>query len=125
VTFGAAGGSDPDGDALTCFWNFGGGSTEEQTTSLTVQHTYPVAGGFTAALRARYNRFAFSSPATVLVQPGNTPPTASIQGLGPGATFAAPAPQNLVAATNSYLEVQLRDGPQRSHGKRGAGRAPP
>lgn len=159
VDFSAAGSSDPDaGDALTFFWSFGDGTPDLQTTSLTVQHTYATTGSFTATLRARDDKLAFSPPATVLVQPGNTPPVpvigspaagdsfvvgevVTLQGtatdtqdgalpssrlswtvllhhdthvhpfLGPvsgnGVTFIAPAPEDLAAAGNSYLEVQL------------------
>jgi glucose/arabinose dehydrogenase len=159
VTFSAAGSSDPDaGDVLTYFWTFGDGSPEVVTTSLGVTHTYVAAGSFVAALRVRDDKLAFSTPATLLVQPGNTPPVAAIQSPEAGATFAAgetvtltgtgtdaqdgplpasrlswtvllhhdthvhpflgpaegnniafiaPAPEDLLAATNSYLEVQL------------------
>jgi glucose/arabinose dehydrogenase len=89
VDFSAAGSSDPDpGDTLTFFWSFGDGSADVVTTSLTVQHTYTSAGTFTATLRARDNNFAFSSPVTLTVQPGNTPPIPTIQSPAPGATFA-------------------------------------
>jgi glucose/arabinose dehydrogenase len=89
VTFSAAGSVDPDpGDTLTYFWDFGDGSPEASATSLTVPHTYAAAGTFTATLRARDDKLAFSTPATVLVQPGNTPPVATIQSPAPGATFA-------------------------------------
>jgi PKD repeat protein len=159
VDFSAAGSSDPDpGDTLTFFWSFGDGSADVVTTSLTVQHTYASAGSFTATLRARDSSFAFSTPVTLIVQPGNTPPVPSIQSPAPGATFAVgqtvtltgsatdneegaipperltwtvllhhdmhthpflgpmtgnnitfggPAPEDLAAAANSYLEVQL------------------
>ncbi len=159
VTFSAAGSSDPDaGNTLTYFWSFGDGSPDVVTTSLTVPHTYTSAGTFTATLRARDNNFAFSTPATVLVQPGNTPPVPSIQSPGPTDTFfvgqtitltgqatdaqegtlppnrlswtvilhhaahthpflgpvngnnipfTGPAPEDLAAAANSYLEIQL------------------
>jgi PKD repeat protein len=89
VTFSAAGSSDPDpGDTLTYFWNFGDGGPEQSTTSLTLQHTYTASGSFTATLRARDDKLAFSPPVSVLVQPGNTPPVAAIQSPAPGATFA-------------------------------------
>ena len=159
VTFSAAGSSDPDaGNTLTYFWNFGDGSAEVVTTSVTTPHTYVSAGTYTATLRARDNNFAFSAPVTVVVQPGNTPPSPAIQSPGVGATFAVgqavtltgqatdaqdgtipagrltwtvllhhdththpflgpssgnnltftgPAPEDLAAAANSYLEIQL------------------
>ena len=89
VTFSAAGSADPDpADTLTYFWTFGDGGPEQSTASLTVQHAYAVAGTFTATLRVRDDKLAFSAPATVLVQPGNTPPVATIQSPAAGATFA-------------------------------------
>lgn len=88
VTFSAAGSSDPDpGATLTYFWSFGDGSPDQSTASLTLQHTYASAGSFTASLRARDQALAFSAPATLLVQPGNTPPVPSIQSPAAGATF--------------------------------------
>ena len=159
VTFSAAGSSDPDpGNTLTYFWSFGDGSAEVVTTSVTIPHTYLAVGTYTATLRARDNNFAFSAPVTVVVQPGNTPPSPTIQSPGVGATFAVgqtvtltgqatdaqegtipanrltwlvvlhhdahthpflgplngnnltftgPAPEDLAAAANSYLEVRL------------------
>ncbi|HEX6738328.1 MAG TPA: PQQ-dependent sugar dehydrogenase, partial [Vicinamibacteria bacterium] len=159
VTFSAAGSSDPDaGDTLTYFWNFGDGTPEASTTSLTIMHTYTSAGVYTASLRARDNHFAFSPPVTVQVQAGNSPPTPVISvpdaadtfrvgqvvnltgtatdpedgtlapsrlswtvirhhdahthpWLGPvtGSPVAltCPAPEDLSATDNSYLEVRL------------------
>jgi glucose/arabinose dehydrogenase len=89
VTFNATGSSDPDpGDTLTYFWDFGDGTPEVSTTSLTIQHTYTSAGQFTAQLRARDNDFAFSPPDTVEVQAGNSAPVPSIQNPGVAETFA-------------------------------------
>jgi len=71
VNFSAAGSSDPDaGDTLTYFWDFGDGTPETSTASLTTSHTY-ATGTFTARLRARDNNFAFSPPVTFQVQAGN------------------------------------------------------
>jgi glucose/arabinose dehydrogenase len=158
TTLSATGSSDPDaGNTLTYFWNFGDGSPEVSTTSLTIQHTY-AAGVYTATLRARDNNFAFSAPATVRITSGNTAPSVSIASPAAGTTFAvgqgftltgsatdaedgtlpasslswsvllhhnththpflgpttgnnialtAPAPEDLFAATNSYLEILL------------------
>lgn len=157
TTLNAAGSSDPDaGNTLTYFWNFGDGSPEVSTTSLTIQHTY-ASGVYTATLRARDNHFAFSTPATVRITAGNTAPSVSITSPAAGTTFAvgqgftltgsatdaedgtlpasslswsvllhhnththpylattgnnvaltAPAPEDLFAATNSFLEIRL------------------
>jgi glucose/arabinose dehydrogenase len=159
VTFSASGSSDPDpGNTLTYFWSFGDGTADVVTTSVTTPHTYVSVGTYTATLRARDNNFAFSAPVTVIVQPGNTPPSPTIQSPTAGATFAVgqtvtltgqatdaqegtipanrltwtvilhhdahthpflgplngnnltftgPAPEDLAAAGNSYLEIQL------------------
>jgi PKD repeat protein len=159
VTLSAAGSSDPDaGNTLTYFWSFGDGTADVITTSVTTPHTYTSVGTFVATLRARDNNFAFSNPVTVVIQPGNTPPSPSIQSPAMGATFAVgqtvtltgmatdaqegtipanrlswtvilhhdmhthpflgpltgnnltfqgPAPEDLAAAANSFLEIQL------------------
>jgi glucose/arabinose dehydrogenase/PKD repeat protein len=66
VTLDAAGSSDPDaGDTLRYFWDFGDGTAETSTTSLTIGHTYVNPGTYTATLRVRDNHFAFSAPSTV------------------------------------------------------------
>ncbi|MBV8520347.1 MAG: PQQ-dependent sugar dehydrogenase [Acidobacteria bacterium] len=158
VTLNATGSSDPDaGDTLTYFWTFGDGTPETSTTSLTIQHTY-AAGAYTASLRVRDNHFAFSSPVTVRITSGNTPPAPAITAPAAGTLFfvgqnftltgsatdaedgtlpdsalswtvilhhaahthpflgpvtgnnvalTAPAPEDLLAATNSYLEIGL------------------
>jgi glucose/arabinose dehydrogenase len=104
VTFSAAGSVDPDpGDTLTYFWSFGDGSPEESTASLTLPHTYTTTGTYTATLRVRDDKLAFSAPATVLVQPGNTPPVATIQSPAPGATFAV---GQAVTLTGTGTDVQ-------------------
>jgi glucose/arabinose dehydrogenase len=89
VTFDATGSVDPDaGDTLTYFWDFGDGTPETSTASLTIQHTYTSTGTFTARLRARDNHFVFSAPATVQVQAGNDPPVPTIQNPGAADEFA-------------------------------------
>jgi glucose/arabinose dehydrogenase len=88
VTFDATGSSDPDaGDTLTYFWDFGDGTPETSTASLTIQHTYTAAGVYTAQLRARDNHSAFSPPVTLQVQPGNDPPVPVITSPAGAATF--------------------------------------
>jgi glucose/arabinose dehydrogenase/PKD repeat protein len=88
VTFSAAGSSDPDaGNTLTYFWNFGDGSPEASTTSLTIAHTYTGGGTYTASLRARDNHFAFSPPVTLQIHAGNTPPQPVMTVPGASDTF--------------------------------------
>lgn len=159
VTFSAAGSFDPDpGDTLTFFWDFGDGGPVVQTTSTTIDRTYPENGTFEATLRARDPQLAFSAPAAVTITVGNRPPVATIDppaggttfavgetvtitgsgtdpdegpipperlhwtvllrhddhthpfvsGSGAGISFVAPAPEDLAAAANSFLEVHLR-----------------
>jgi glucose/arabinose dehydrogenase/PKD repeat protein len=67
VTFNATGSSDPDaGDSLTYFWDFGDGTPEQSTASLTIGHTYTSPGTYTARLRVRDDHFAFSSQAATV-----------------------------------------------------------
>ena len=87
VTFSAAGSSDPEGDALLYFWDFGDGSDPVVTDSLQVQHTYNTAGAYVASLRARDANFEFSAPARIQVQAGNSPPEPAIASPAGGETF--------------------------------------
>lgn len=88
VTLSGAGSSDPDaGDTLTYFWTFGDGSPETSTASATIQHTY-AAGIYTASLRVRDSRFAFSPPATVRITSGNTAPAPTITAPAAGTLFS-------------------------------------
>lgn len=159
VTFDGSDSSDPDpGDTLTYIWNFGDGTPQQVTTTPTIEHTYTTRGVFDATLRVRDEDFAFSSQASVRVQPGNQPPTVNITKPEEGASFAveqkirlegtgydgedwvlsgesltwtvllhhnghthpyfgpasgyfleitAPAPEDLAATENSYLEIRL------------------
>ncbi len=78
VTFDATGSADPDaGDTLTYLWNFGDQSAPSETSNPTTTHVY-AAGTYTATLRVRDNHSTVSAPATVRINSGNTPPTASI-----------------------------------------------
>lgn len=88
VTLSGAGSSDPDaGNTLTYFWTFGDGTPETSTTSTTIQHTY-ATGTYIASLRVRDNNFAFSSPDTVTIVSGNTPPSPTITSPAAGALFS-------------------------------------
>lgn len=87
VTFSAAGSSDPEGDGLLYFWDFGDGSEEVVTASVQVQHTYFTAGTFVATLRVRDEKFDFSNPATIQIQAGNSAPEPTIVAPAAGQTF--------------------------------------
>jgi glucose/arabinose dehydrogenase len=87
VDFDGSGSSDPDpGDSLTFLWDFGDGQTASGS-SPTIGHTYSSAGTFTASLRVRDNHDAVSVPATVQIQPGNTPPAPVVETPAAGARF--------------------------------------
>ncbi|MEP7083299.1 MAG: hypothetical protein ABI854_01080 [Betaproteobacteria bacterium] len=121
-------------------------------------HSYVVAGAYTATLRVRDSRFAFSSALSFSIKAGNALPVPQIQSptplalfsvgqsvtlsgaasdaedgvlpgtglswrvivhhdththpfvgplIGANVQFTAPAPEDLLAATNSYLEIEL------------------
>lgn len=86
VTFSAQGSYGGNGNPLTYSWNFGDGSSVVNTSSLTVNHTYNQTNIYTATLTAS-DGSQTSAPATVQVQPGNTPPTPTITAPAPGSTF--------------------------------------
>jgi glucose/arabinose dehydrogenase len=157
VSFDGSGSSDPNGDALTYVWDFGDGSST-QTSSPTTTHTYGANATYTASLRVRDPGGLTSTPATVVIRVGNTPPAPTITspaagftfavgqtialsgsatdledgalpasslrwdvrlnhsgththplftGTGNNLTFAAPAPEDVTAAANSFLEIDL------------------
>jgi Glucose / Sorbosone dehydrogenase/Bacterial Ig domain/PKD domain len=87
VDFDGSDSSDPDaGDTLTYEWDFGDGQTASGS-SPTIRHTYSTPGTYDAILRVRDNHGALSGPATVQIQPGNTPPVPTIETPAAGATF--------------------------------------
>ncbi len=73
VTFSGAGSTDPAGLPLTYTWDFGDGSGTQQTSGVTIQHTYTSLGTFTATLRVS-NGAQTSNPATVVILVGPTAP---------------------------------------------------
>ena len=84
VDFSGAASSDPDGDQLTYEWDFGDGSPHSLERDPT--HTYSSSQNYTASLTVTDGRGGQSTD-TVLVSPGNSPPTVSLQGPANGAKF--------------------------------------
>lgn len=63
ITFDASGSSDPDGDSLTYFWDFGDGQTA-QTTNATISHFYEYGQRFDVSLTVSDGRGGQSIDAT-------------------------------------------------------------
>jgi glucose/arabinose dehydrogenase len=83
--------SDPDtGDSIAAYlWDFGDGATDETATP-TITHTFAAEGVYEVALRVRDGAGAVSpNPATVRIDVGNEPPSATITAPEAGARFSA------------------------------------
>lgn len=76
VTFSGAGSSDPEGQPLTYAWNFGDAITA--TGSVTVSHTYPQPGTYTATLTVRDTVSASSTASVRITATTSLPPVAVI-----------------------------------------------
>ncbi|MEA2564450.1 MAG: hypothetical protein QOH06_5954 [Acidobacteriota bacterium] len=100
VTFSAAGSSDPEGDSLLYFWDYGDGSLEEVTASVQIQHSYAAAGTYVATLHARDSNFEFSAPATIEIQVGNSAPEPAISSPAAGETFRVGQTVTLTGSAN-------------------------
>ncbi|MEO1261995.1 MAG: glycosyl hydrolase family 8 [Bacteroidota bacterium] len=68
VSFDASASSDPDGDPLSYFWNFGDGNS---ATGEVVNHTYTTAGTFTAILTVNDGNGGTGSDSEVVTVSGN------------------------------------------------------
>ena len=87
VTFTATA-SDPNGDELTYFWNFGDG-TSATTATANITKRYAAAGVFNATVSVRDSLGNTSaSAASATVRPGNAPPSVSITAPGTGYLFS-------------------------------------
>jgi glucose/arabinose dehydrogenase len=87
VSFDGTGSRDPDpGDTLSYAWDLDGDGAYDDSTSPTPTYTYTVAGTYTASLEVKDNRGA-ASTASVTINVGNTPPTATITSPAAGTTW--------------------------------------
>jgi len=97
VTFDAQGSYDPEGRALTFFWDFGDGATGATGTGVTTSHTYTTVGNYTAVVTVT-DDFGNTTQASVLIrvtapnQPPTVAPTAS--------TYNGPAPLDVQFTAN-------------------------
>ena len=85
VNFNGGSSTDADGDTLAYEWDFGDGSA--RSTAAQVTHTYTQAGTFTATLKVSDGRGG-EDTATVEVEAGNEPPSATIASPAAGQRFA-------------------------------------
>lgn len=80
INFDGSKSSDPNGNTpLTYVWDFGDGSTPEETTESTTNHTYKESAKYTVTLKVRDNEGKESATDTIEVFPGDTPPEPSIE----------------------------------------------
>lgn len=89
VNFDGSGSRDLDGDTLAEYlWDFDGdGTTDETTPTPNTTHEYATAGTYEAALRVKDGRGEVSTPVTVRLDPGNTPPAPKIESPTPDKLF--------------------------------------
>jgi glucose/arabinose dehydrogenase/PKD repeat protein len=106
VHFDASGSSDPDGDALTFAWAFNDGSPD--ATGPAVTHTYSVGGRFTAVVTVRDSRGA-TDIESIVIDAGNTPPSASISSPSATARFAVGQTITLRGAASDAQDGALPD----------------
>jgi len=106
VSFDGTGSTDPDGDPLTYEWDFGDGSP--LGSGATTTHRYTAVGTFTATLRVRDNRGGEGTD-TVRIDPGNTPPSPTIELPTEGARFAVGQSMTLRGSATDDQDGQLAD----------------
>jgi glucose/arabinose dehydrogenase len=112
VSFDGSGSKDPDGDTpLTYLWDFGDETAPRETTTPTTSHTYTTVptNSYTATLKVRDARGAVSSPATVMVFPGNTPPEPTIESPAPTKLFRVGEQVTLRGSASDVQDGSLAD----------------
>ena len=77
VAVSANGSQDPDGDALTYVWNFGG--TQLETDSPAADHVFPKAGAYPVSLTVKDAHGAETKSSVIQVYAGNSTPSVQIQ----------------------------------------------
>lgn len=87
VNFTAAGSADADGDPLGYAWDLDGDGELDDSTSAAPSFTYTQPGSYAVRLRVSDGRGG-QGDATVTVNVGNTPPTATINTPDTGLTWA-------------------------------------
>jgi PKD repeat protein len=106
VSFDGSGSSDPDaGDTLSYAWDLDGDGAYDDSSSPNPTHTYTTAGSYTAGLKVRDSHGA-SGTASVAINVGNTPPTATITSPAATRTWAVGDP---IEFAGSATDAQ--DGP--------------
>jgi PKD repeat protein len=89
VTFGSSGSADPEGGALTYYWNFGDGTNSSEPNPA---HTYTTTGTFNVNLTVT-DIAGYSNTKSISINVINKPPVAS---------FTANTSSNLIPATYSF-----------------------
>jgi hypothetical protein len=109
VVFDGTGSSDPDGDALSYEWSFGGGAL---TPGATPSQTFAQLGTFGIALTVTDG--IDSASATTSVTIANLPPVVMLTSPTPGSSFTAPATVTLQAIASegdgSVMKVEFYQG---------------
>jgi subtilisin family serine protease len=109
VVFDGTGSSDPDGDALSYEWSFGGGAP---TPGATPSHTFAQLGTFEITLTVTDGIDPASATASVTI--ANLPPVVTLTSPAPGSSFTAPATVTLHATASdpdgSVTKVEFYQG---------------
>jgi glucose/arabinose dehydrogenase len=105
VSFSSAGSSDPEGATLTYDWDFGDRSAH--STAANPQHTYQSNGSYTARLTVSDGQR--TGVATVVITPGNTPPTATVVAPTSSTTYRDGQPVQLKGTATDPEDGTLGD----------------